>query len=65
MNGRDCPHCGKPVYDDEATQCIFCGGNLPYEVRGFMSKMKYPTPRIIATIVVLIVLLAFVFLMVL
>ena len=59
MSEYICPHCGKPTYDDEALLCLYCGENLKRSV-GFMGKMKYPTPRIIAVIVVIIVLLSFI-----
>ena len=57
-----CPHCRRPINDDEALLCLYCGQNLKRSV-GFMGKLKYPTPRIIIVIVVGIVLLSFVLLM--
>ncbi len=58
-----CPHCNNPIYDDEALLCVYCGQSLKRGV-GFMGKLKYPTPRIIAIIVILTVVLAFIMLIV-
>ena len=63
MSKYICPHCKKPIYDDEALLCLYCGESLKRSV-GFMGKLKYPTPRIIATIVVVSVLLCFILLMI-
>ena len=52
-----CPHCKKPIYDDEALLCLYCGESLKRSV-GFMGKLKYPTPKVIASIIVILVLLA-------
>ena len=54
-----CPHCKNPIYDDEALLCLYCGENLNRSV-GFMGRIKYPTPKIIAVIAVCVVLLAFI-----
>ena len=56
-----CPHCKNPIYDDEALLCLYCGENLNRAV-GFMGRLKYPTPKIIAVIAVGVVLLAFIML---
>lgn len=58
-----CPHCRKPIYDDEALLCLYCGESLNRSV-GFMGMIKYPTPRVIITIAVVVVLLCFCFVMV-
>lgn len=50
-----CPHCKKPVYDDEALLCLFCGGSLD-RGRRFPSKPLF--------IVILLLLLLSFFLMV-
>ncbi len=54
-----CPNCGKPIYDDEALLCLYCGENLSRGV-GVLGKMKYPRHRIIFFVVMAIVLVAFV-----
>jgi predicted amidophosphoribosyltransferase len=28
MNPRICPHCQKPIEDDEALLCLYCGESL-------------------------------------
>ena len=59
MSEYVCSHCKKPIYDEEALFCLYCGESLNRNI-GFMGKLKYPTPRIIATIVVVSVLLCFI-----
>ena len=56
-----CPYCKKSIHDDEALLCLYCGESLRRGI-GFMGKIKYPTPKIIVTIIVLLVLLTFVML---
>ena len=57
-----CPHCKKPIYDDDALLCLYCGENLERPI-GFMGRMKYAKPKIIIVAMVLLVLLCFVVLM--
>ncbi|MFC1577139.1 zinc ribbon domain-containing protein [Candidatus Omnitrophota bacterium] len=52
-----CPNCGKPVYDDEALLCLYCGENLRRGV-GFMGRIKYPRARVIIFSAVTLLLLA-------
>ncbi len=61
MSEYICPHCGKPINDDDALLCLYCGKSLNRSV-GFMGKIKYPTPRIIIVIAVIVVLLSFILL---
>jgi predicted nucleic acid-binding Zn ribbon protein len=53
-----CPSCGKPIYDDDALLCLYCGGSLRKSV-GFMGKVKYLPIRIILVLIVMLVLIAF------
>jgi len=53
-----CPHCKKPIYDDEALLCLYCGRSLQRGI-GFMGKMKYPTRRILLIAFVILVVFAF------
>jgi predicted amidophosphoribosyltransferase len=57
-----CPHCKKPIYDDEALLCLYCGESLNRSV-GVMGRMRYPKPRVILAAIVLVVVLGFVLLM--
>jgi len=50
-----CPHCHKPVYDDEALLCLYCGESLN---RG----KPFLKPKLFLVIIVIIVLLSFLFL---
>ena len=61
MSENVCPHCKKPIYDDDALRCLYCGESLSRGI-GLTGKIKYPTPRVIILIVVIIVLLAFIIL---
>lgn len=58
-----CPHCRKPIYDDEALLCLYCGESLNRDI-GFMGKIKYTKPRIIVMAVVLAVVASFILLVV-
>jgi DNA-directed RNA polymerase subunit RPC12/RpoP len=52
-----CPHCKKPVYDDDALLCLYCGESL--------RRSKYfLKPKTVFIIVVVIVLLSFLALMI-
>lgn len=63
MSEYICPHCKKPIYDDEALLCLYCGSSLRRSA-GFMGKLKYPKPKIIILIIVALVLASFIILMV-
>lgn len=63
MSEYICPHCKKPVYDDEALLCLYCGESLNRAV-GFMGKMKYPRHKMIIVFIVFLVLISFIILMV-
>jgi len=54
-----CPHCKKPIYDDEADLCFYCGESLGRSV-GFMGKLRHPGNTIIITILIIGVLLGFI-----
>ncbi len=53
-----CPNCKKPIYDDEALLCLYCGESLRRSA-GFLGKLKYSPFRIILVAVILIISLAF------
>ena len=63
MSEYICPQCKKPIYDDDALLCLYCGEGLNRSV-GFMGKIKYPNPKIIIIALVCLVLLSFVLLMI-
>jgi hypothetical protein len=54
-----CPHCAKPIYDDEALVCLYCGESLNRGV-GFMGTIKYSKPRIFIIIITIVVVVGFV-----
>jgi hypothetical protein len=59
MHEYICPHCKKPIYDDDALLCLYCGKSLKHPI-GFMGKIKYPRPKIIAIVLAVLVLLSFI-----
>ncbi len=62
MSEYICPHCKKPVYDDDALLCLYCGESLNRGA-GFMGKLRYPRHAVIIAILVILVLSSFLMLM--
>ena len=58
-----CPHCGNPIYDDDALLCMYCGESLKRDV-GVFGKLKYKKPKIIIISMVVLVVLSFVVLII-
>lgn len=58
MSEYICPHCKQTINDDEALLCLYCGESLNRPV-GFMGRLKYPTPKIIMVIIVILLLVSF------
>jgi len=58
MSEYICPHCGKPIYDDDALMCLYCGENLERGV-GTLGKMKYSTHWAVITAVLAAVIAVF------
>jgi len=54
-----CPHCGNPIYDDDALLCHFCGESLQRSCGGFLGKMKYARARYVWVLLILAVLAGF------
>jgi len=50
-----CPHCNKPIYDEDALLCLYCGENLERGV-GILGKMKYSVHWIMVAAVIFVVL---------
>ena len=50
-----CPHCKKPIYDDEALLCLYCGEGLNRPGK------HIPKSRLVFMIIVLILLASFLF----
>jgi hypothetical protein len=63
MSGYPCPHCKKPIYDEEAILCLYCGESLE-RTAGFMGRLRYPRHRVIIIILIMLILLSFAILMV-
>ena len=47
MQGYRCPHCGNPIFDEEALLCHFCGESLQRAGKGFLGKIRYADHRIL------------------
>ena len=58
-----CPHCGNPIYDQEALLCLYCGNSLKRKI-GFMGKMKNSIPGALLIIVMGIIIFSFIMLIV-
>ena len=56
-----CPHCRKPIYDDDALLCFYCGESLERSI-GVFGALKYSRPRVITIIIALAILISFVIL---
>ncbi len=63
MSEYICPYCKKPIYDDEALMCLYCGQSLNRGI-GFIGKLKYPKHKIFIIIIVVLVLISFLVLMI-
>ena len=61
MSEYICPHCQKPINDEDALLCLYCGESLKRGV-GFLGKIKYPAPRLIIIVLVSLVVLSFIIL---
>ncbi|HNQ49820.1 MAG TPA: zinc ribbon domain-containing protein [Candidatus Omnitrophota bacterium] len=48
-----CPHCKKPVYDDDALLCLYCGESLE-------RPKHFLRPRIVLVFVVILLLVSFI-----
>lgn len=49
-----CPHCKKPIHDDEALLCLYCGESLRRTIGG---------SKIIIIAITILILLSFIMLM--
>ena len=54
-----CPHCGNPVYDEEALLCLYCGNSLKRKI-GFMGKMKNSLPKFLLVAVIGLIIFSFI-----
>jgi hypothetical protein len=58
MSEYTCPQCKKPIHDEDALLCHFCGGSL-HRSAGVMGKLKNSS-KIIIGIIVGVVILSFI-----
>jgi len=57
--GRECPYCHKPIYDNDALSCIYCGMKLPVGDTGLLSKLNTPKGRFFLVILVSLIIIGF------
>jgi len=55
MTEYACPHCKKPIYDDDALLCLYCGESLN---RGIGKR------KLIISIIAILVLVSFVLILI-
>jgi hypothetical protein len=58
-----CPHCGNPIYDEEALLCLYCGNSLRRKI-GFIGKMKHSLPAIALVLVIGLIIFSFLMLII-
>lgn len=50
-----CPECGRPIEDDDAVLCLYCGASLR-RTAGFISGLKYkPAYAVLAAAIALLI----------
>lgn len=59
MSEYECPHCGNPIYDEEALLCVYCGNSLKRKI-GFMGGMRNFSPKFILAVVIVLILVSFI-----
>lgn len=64
MGEYACPNCKKPIYDEDALLCHFCGGSLRRASKGLIGRIRYVRPKAVWFILMFIVLLGYIFLFV-
>ncbi len=57
-----CPNCNRPIYDDDAILCHFCGGSLNRSPAGFISGIRYGSRRLLWFFVIFFIILGFILL---
>ena len=63
MAEKICPNCRKPIYEDEALFCHFCGESLQRSGQGLFGQLKYGRWRLVmAGFVIFIIVLFILFL---
>lgn len=63
MSEYICPHCKRPIYDEDALLCLYCGESLKRSA-GFLGNLKYTRPRAIIIALVCLLVAAFILLIV-
>ena len=58
-----CPHCESMIDDDDALSCLYCGKSLERPI-GVFGKLRYPSFKMVFTVVVLLLLFSFIALVV-
>ncbi|MDD4957182.1 MAG: zinc-ribbon domain-containing protein [Candidatus Omnitrophica bacterium] len=53
-----CQNCGKPIYDEDALLCLYCGEEIGRPV-GVLGKMRYSAHGLVFAVVILLVVILF------
>ena len=56
-----CPNCKKPIYDDEAMLCLYCGESLRRPTKTVLGVMRSHTLRFILIALVAVLIISFLF----
>lgn len=59
MDEYICPRCQKPINDDEALLCHFCGESLQRSGTGLLGKLRGVSAKWILVLISAIVILSF------
>ncbi|MGE5279872.1 MAG: hypothetical protein ACM3L6_03905 [Deltaproteobacteria bacterium] len=57
-----CPECKRPIKDDDALLCLYCGASLRRPV-GLLGGMRYRPATLVLATAILLVILAFILIM--
>ena len=55
---RICPQCQKPINDDEALLCLYCGESLQRSV-GFLDSLRIRNPKGAFAVIIVILVISF------
>lgn len=54
-----CPNCNKPIYDDEALLCLYCGESLKRPTKTTFGFIKSNKLKLFLLVLVIVVILSF------
>ena len=54
-----CPNCNKPIYDDEALLCLYCGESLGRPTKTTLGFIKSNKLKVLIFLFVIVIILSF------